>query len=62
MPEGSSRLLCPSLSGLRLRIVATDVDADGLERASRGYARGSLKDLPADLLASVPSFHPGWSV
>jgi chemotaxis protein methyltransferase CheR len=44
--------------GLRLRIVATDVDEEALARAARGcYRPGSLKELPADLLARafVPS-------
>jgi chemotaxis protein methyltransferase CheR len=33
--------------GLRLRVLATDVDPEGLARARRGwYSRSSLKDLP----------------
>jgi chemotaxis protein methyltransferase CheR len=41
----------PRFPTLGLRIVATDVDADGLARAARGcYRPGSLKDLPSDLL------------
>ncbi len=44
--------IAPRFPGLGLRVLATDVDADALERARRGcYGRGSLKDLPADLLA-----------
>lgn len=48
----------PRFPALSLRIVATDVDADGLARGARGcYPRGSLKDLPVDLLARafIPS-------
>ena len=39
---------------LRLRLVATDVDPGALARAERGcYPPGSVKDLPADLLAEA---------
>ena len=44
--------IAPRFPGLGLRVLATDVDTHALERARRGcYGRGSLKDLPADLLA-----------
>jgi chemotaxis protein methyltransferase CheR len=44
----------PRVPALRLRIVATDVDRDGLGRAERGcYSPSSLKDLPAELRSSA---------
>jgi chemotaxis protein methyltransferase CheR len=46
--------LRPRFPALRLRLVATDVDAALLARARRGrYAPGSLKELPADLRAGA---------
>lgn len=39
--------LAPQFPGLRLRVLATDVDAQAIERASQGcYPASSLKDLP----------------
>lgn len=44
----------PRFPALRLRIVATDVDREGLARAERGcYAPSSLKDLPPELRAAA---------
>lgn len=44
------RLLAPALPGLTLRVLATDVDPQVLERARRAcYASSSLRELP-----------PGW--
>jgi len=44
--------LQPRFPGMKLDITATDIDAQMLERARAArYARGSLKELPADLLA-----------
>jgi chemotaxis protein methyltransferase CheR len=44
----------PRFPALHLRIVATDVDRDGLARAQRGcYARSSFKDLPTELRAAA---------
>jgi len=41
-------MVAPRLPGLRLRVVATDVDAAVLERAAQGcYAPASLRCLPA---------------
>ncbi len=40
--------------GLRLRVLATDVDAPPLERAARGcYRASSLRELPPELLAQA---------
>lgn len=42
------------LAGLRLRVLATDVDAPLLERAARGcYRASSLRELPAELRAEA---------
>lgn len=52
------------LPDLRLRVVATDIDREGLARARRGcYSLSSLKDLPAAYLeqALVPTAQ-GWCV
>ena len=50
--------------GLRLRVLATDVDPEGLARARRGwYSRSSLKDLPPAYLEQA--FAPtgqGWGL
>ncbi len=46
--------LQPAFPRLRLQIVATDCDAQLLERARTGcYAASSLKELPADLRAAA---------
>jgi chemotaxis protein methyltransferase CheR len=44
----------PRFPALSLRIVATDVDRDGLARAERGcYSPSSLKDLPEELRSAA---------
>ena len=46
--------LTPRFADLPLRLVATDANPTVLERARRGcYARGSLKDVPADWLTQA---------
>jgi len=50
--------------GLRLRVLATDVDPEGLARARRGwYSRSSLKDLPpAYLEQAFAPIGQGWGL
>lgn len=44
----------PSFSGRSLRILATDIDPDALERADRGvYSRSSLREVPEPFLRSA---------
>lgn len=46
--------LAPRFPGLRLRVLATDVDLHLLQRAGRGvYPDGSLRELPGDLKSAA---------